>query len=407
MTRPVFAFLRTVLLVFGLLPAIAAPARAASDLPRTADAITNCLANPGRDCALAAALMVTADEELAITRVDNLAAVAETFARLGDSDRARATIDLAVEAAHNIGLTIATEQKLAEIVGTMAEAGETARAIDIAEGLGDRFRRANALGAIAMAQVRTGDVAGAQETLDRIKVPLLALKYAVEMTEEIAENGQVDDSAAAALEALLAQVDHRLLRALGYVRLAVLKARQEETDAARRLRDIAAAERDYILDTADRARLFAGLARAALALGEADAYTDAVSRARGLAMRVNADYDQTIAIADVVAALAAGGGIDEAVDLANRITDLRAQTRLLSRLSRRKEAAQAVIPLAQNVLAAADAADSRFERDRARLAVAKALAAVAAVPQAVEVIAGIENDDTQAQALAALALNLD
>ena len=124
-------------------------------------------------------------------------------------------------------------------------------------------------------------------------------------------------------------------------------------------------------------------------------------------MRVNADYDQTIAIADVVAALAAGGGIDEAVDLANRITDLRAQTRLLSRLSRRKEAAQAVIPLAQNVLAAADAADSRFERDRARLAVAKALAAVAAVPQAVEVIAGIENDDTQAQALAALALNLD
>ncbi len=407
MTRPFLALLRPVLLLAGLVPAIAAPVRAASDLPRTADVIANCLSNPSRDCALAAALMVTADEELAITQVDDLIAVAETFARLGDPDRARATIDLAVEAAHNIGLTIATEQKLSEIVGTMAEIGETARAIAIAEGLGDRFRRANALGAIALARARTGDVAGAQETLGRIKVPLLALKYAVEMTEEIAEKGQVDDAAAAALEARLAQVDHRLLRALGYTRLAVLKARQGDIDAARRLRDTAAAERDYILDTADRARLFAGLARAALALGEADAYADAVSHARGLAMRVNADYDQTVAIADVVAALAAGGRVEEAVDLAERITDLRARTRLISDLSRRRDAAQAVVPLAQQVLAAAAAAESRFERDRARLAVAKALAAVGAVPRAVEVIAGIENDDAQAQALAALAQELD
>ena len=405
MTRPVFAFLGAFLLF--LTPIVGVPARAANDLPRTAEVITNCLANPSRDCALAAALMVTADEELAITRVDDLIAVAETLAHIGDRARARATVELAIQAAHDIGLTIATEQKLVEIVGTMAEVGETARAIEIAEGLGDRFRRANALGAIALAQARTGDVAGAQETLDRIAVPLLALRYAVEMTEEIAENGEVDDAAAAALEARLSHVDHRLLRTLGYTRLAVLKARQGEHDAARRLRDAAAAERDYILDTADRARLFAGLARVALALGETDAYADAVSRARGLAMRVNADYDQTIAIADVVAALAAGGRIGEAVDLADRITDLRSRTRLVASLSRRRDAAAAVVPLAQRVLEATAAADSRFERDRARLAVAKALAAVGAVAQAVEVITRIENDDAQAQALAALAQKLD
>ncbi|RMD86498.1 MAG: hypothetical protein D6807_09590 [Alphaproteobacteria bacterium] len=383
------------------------PLSAASDLPPARSAVTNCLAEPSRNCALAAALMVTADEELAITRVDNLAAVADALAHLGDIERARATVDLAIQAARDIGLSVATEQKLGEIVGILAEVGEAPRAIEIAEGLTDRFRRANALGAIALAQARSGDVSGAQATLDRIGIPLLALKYAVDMSEEIAESGQIDGPTAAALERRLGTVDHRLLRALGYTRLAVLKARQGDVEGARRLRDIAAAERDYILDNAERARYFAGLARAALALGETDAYADAVARARGLALRVNADFDQTIAISDVVAALAAGGRIDEAVALAGRVTDLRAQSRLVTRLAARRAAAAAVVPLARHVLDSINEDQSRFERDRARLAVARALAGVGAVPQAVEVIAAMENDDAQAQALAALAWNLD
>ncbi|MFQ5346823.1 MAG: hypothetical protein ACE5ED_03130 [Rhodothalassiaceae bacterium] len=392
---------------FTLLLLAPASLSVASDLPPARNAVVTCLAEPSRNCALAAALMVTADEELAITRADNLAAISEALAHLGDIDRARATADLAVQAARDIGLSVATEQKLGDIVGILAEVGEAARAIEIAEGLSDRFRRANALGAIALAQARSGDLSGTQATLDRIAIPLLALKFAVDMSEEIAENGQIDGATAAALERRLGTVDHRLLRALGYTRLAVLKAREGDVEDARRLRDIAAAERDFILDNAERARYFAGLARAALALGEREAYADAVARARGLALRVNADFDQTIAISDVVAALAAGGRVDAAVELAQRVTDLRAQSRLVTRLAGRRAAAAVVVPLARHVLDAANQHESRFERDRARLAVARALAAVGAVPQAVEVIAAMENDDAQAQALAALAWKLD
>ncbi|WP_210431333.1 hypothetical protein [Iodidimonas gelatinilytica] len=118
---------------------------------------------------------------------------------------------------------------------------------------------------------------------------------------------------------------------------------------------------------------------------------------------MRSDYDRALAIGDAVAALSVGGHVDRAIDLASRVTDLRAQSRLIDQLSRRSSAHAAVAPLAEHILKAVADHDERFERDRARLAVAQALARVEAIQSAAQVIADIETDDDQAQALAVLA----
>lgn len=371
------------------------------------EAVENCLASPNRNCALAAALMVTSEEELAISRVDTLLAVADTFQRVGEHDRALATARLARETAQEIGLTVALEQKLRELVGTLAALGEVEEATAIAEGLSDRFDRADALGAIALALGREGDIAGAQAMLDRIEVPLIALRHAVDLTEEIAERGTIEATATSALEARIAAADHRLLQALGYARLAVVEARAGRVEEARRLRGLAGDATDRMQKSSDLARLLAALARADLALGDSESHDLNVTRARTMALRVRDELERTLAIGDVVAALGTGGRVDEAVELAREVSDIRSQSALIRRLAGRESGAAAVEPLAPHLLETAASHDSRFERDRARLAVAEALSAVDRVGRAAEVIGTIENDDTQAQALAVLARALD
>ncbi|GER07268.1 hypothetical protein JCM17843_15780 [Kordiimonadales bacterium JCM 17843] len=362
------------------------------------------LQNPSQSCALAAALTITAEEELPIARVDTLIAIAETFERLGDMKRANATVDLAKQAAEDIGISIGTEQKMVRIVGPMTGVGRTEEAIEAAHALKDRFLKADALGTIALTQARMGDMDAAQATLDMIVEPLLALRYAVRMVENLAENG-VDANAipVGPLTARIQGIDNVLLKALGEMRLAVIQAKRGETEEAIKLRDQAALALETLSLNHERARIYAGLALAAHMLGDMEMYEDYANRAANLAGGVRSDYDRALAIGDAVAALSVGGHVDRAIDLASRVTDLRAQSRLIDQLSRRSSAHAAVAPLAEHILKAVADHDERFERDRARLAVAQALARIESIQSAAQVIADIETDDDQAQALAVLA----
>ncbi|WP_210432093.1 hypothetical protein [Iodidimonas gelatinilytica] len=348
---------------------------------------------------MAAALTITAEEELPIARVDTLIAIAETFERLGDMKRADATVDLAKQAAEDIGISIGTEQKMVRIVGPMTGVGRTEEAVEAAHALKDRFLKADALGTIALTQARMGNMDAAQATLDMIVEPLLALRYAVRMIENLAENG-VDTNAipVGPLTERIQGIENVLLKALGETRLAVIQAKRGETEEAIKLRDQAALALETLSLNHERARIYAGLALAAHMLGDMEMYEDYANRAANLAGGVRSDYDRALAIGDAVAALSVGGHVDRAIDLASRVTDLRAQSRLIDQLSRRSSAHAAVAPLAEHILKAVADHDERFERDRARLAVAQALARVEAIQSAAQVIADIETDDDQAQA---------
>lgn len=378
----------------------------ADAVAQSAAMVENCLQSPSRACALGSALMVTAEEELAITRVDSLIEIADSFARLGDVDRARATLELARQAADDIGISIGTEQKLADIAPIDAAIGYTERAIATAEGLSDPILRVNALGNAALALARHGKAAEAERLLDRIDIPLVAMRYAVDLAEALAESGETIGDLAG-LERRLGAVDNRLLKALGQSRLAVLEARAGRVEEAQRLYAEVEDALPYIGMPEERARLFAGLASVRLALGDRPGYEDYAGRAANLAKGIRSDLDRMAALADVITALSAGGHVDQAVALARNVTDLRDLNALVERLSRRKLSAGAVLPLASHIETTLARSESRFERDRSRLALARALAASGSIGPAVAVIGAIESDDQQAQALAFLAPALD
>jgi len=373
---------------------------------RIADSVAQCLDNPSRQCALAAALMITAEEELAIERVDTLIALAETFARLGQEQRARTTAKMAREAAQDIGISAGTQQKLAELAPVLGVIGETDEAIATAEALRDRYDIANALGRIALTLAARGEFDAVQTTLERIREPLLALKYAVEATESIVANGATADEIAAAarlLETRIEGVDDTFLQALGYARLAAMRARLGNAEEARRLAGIAE-EMGASINTATRmSRLQASLALVDLALGERQSYDNRVARAGDLAARVYSDYDRASAYGDVIPALAAGDHVERSLELAGRVDSIRTLTALLERLSRDSGQMRAVEAIADLVLERATAEDSRFERDRARLIASQALVRIGAAQQAARAIKAIERDDMQAHGLAVLA----
>lgn len=373
---------------------------------RIADSVTQCLDSPSQQCALAAALMITAEEKLAIERVDTLIALAETFARLGQDQRARTSAQMARKAAQDIGISAGTQQKLAALAPVLGVIGQTDEAIATAESLGDRYDIANALGRIALTLANRNEFDAVQDTLKRIEEPLLALKYAVEATEAIVANGASEDGIAAAarlLEARLEGVDDNFLQALGYARLAAMRARLGDNEEARRLAT-RAEEMGASINSAGRmARLQASLALVDLALGDRQSYDNRVSRAGDLAARVYSDYDRATAYGDVIPALAAGDHVARAMDLAERVKSIRTLTSLLERLSQGVAQDRVLEALAQLVLERTAEEDSRFERDRARLKVTQALVRVGATDQAARAIRAIERNDMQAHGLAVLA----
>ena len=334
----------------------------------TSDIVMSCLDAPSRSCALTSALLVTADEELPIVRVDLLLSIAETLIETGNLRHANETVDLARQAAEDIGISIGTEQKLAQITGMLTALDRHDEAMDIVASLEDRFLKADALGAIAMAQARSGRMQDAQTTLDQIEEPLLALRYAAEITETIAEDATLLEAIPVdALENRLASVDHRLLKALGESRLSAIEARRGDMDRAQKLEASALETLPAITANHERSRLYAALAMARHAMGDEAGYADFVNRAANLAAPIRSDYDRTIAIADVVTALAVGDHIDRAVELAGSITDLREQSALVTRLAERKTAHALVRAYADHILKTTQESDSRFERDRAQI----------------------------------------
>lgn len=369
--------------------------------------IDNCLDNPTPVCALGAALSVTAEEQLSIIRVDALLAIAETFAELSQIERGIRTAEMAREAAEDIGISIGIDKKLAELAPIWAKLGEDARALETAQSLSDRYLAANALGSIAVAQARLGRVEAAQQTIERLSVPLLALRYAVDVTDVIARNDAGLAAASELLEGRLKGVDHGLLRGLGYARLALLHARSGNLEKARALYTQAADIVAYLTIGAQRAQLLASLAQVDLALGDREKYDSDVSRAATLAGRVRGDFDQMQALSEVTAALAAGGETDRAVELATSVKTLRGQTALLKRLAHAPGTQETVRALADHILAGLDAEEARSERDRARLAVATALSRIGAVDRMPQIIAGMEQRDTKARGLAVLARVLE
>ncbi len=200
------------------------------------------------------------------------------------------------------------------LAGDLAEMGAVAKALEIAEGIGDEGLRASALGRVTVAQIRAGDFRQAQETLGRLREiqpavsddqPAVSdeVSWALfRVAKALMEAGQD----AIALETAQ-RIDRAYYRALA---LAGLGARTRRGDliqaavAAARAAPSATQVQETLIEVASLAAE-AGEGRLALSL----------------LSEIPPGRDRPRASAQVARGLAKAGRLDEAVDLARGIED--------------------------------------------------------------------------------------
>ncbi len=394
-----------------VLPAITPPpneARAPWENPDWQDAVRkldSCLAQPAGSCALEAALLVTARQDLAIDRVDNLLALARSFIAMGDRDRAHQLLQVAERTAARIGIAIGTERKLAEIIPLYGLIADTENAERLLARLTDENRRAAAMARLAENLTRAGRAEVALAMVERITRPWLALDALDRVVRILARrNGGVSGTLINRFSRQIDRLPRYLLRDLARAHLALLLARKGERERAAAI--VADLDRQLtgMGPAADELRLAAALAMVDLVLNDEAARNRHLQiilrRASGLGL----DEDRRRALAEAATTLTLAGRADAAANLLT--TAIADDYRLLLSVARALGDADAPAEL---LLATSRLVDSttaiqslRAERDRGRLVAIRLFVAAHRREPALTTVRRIEDAGLRARGLAML-----
>ncbi|GIX16774.1 MAG: hypothetical protein KatS3mg119_0960 [Rhodothalassiaceae bacterium] len=364
-----------------------------------------CLAVPTRGCALASALLVTARQDLAIDRVDNLIALARSFLALGENARARQVLRLAEQAAEGIGIAIGTERKLAEIAPLYGLAGDPARAEELLARIGDATTRAAAMVALAENLARAGQVEAAVALTERIDKPWLALDALDRVIRAAAaRDGEVPADLLARLERRIDGLPRYILSDLARAHLALLLARRGEVERARAMWQALDARLTGLGPAAEEVRLAAALLPVDRALGETQAGAHHLAIIARRVEHLGIDDDRRHALAEAATALALAGRDAEArAVLALAGDDYRLLLDLAGALLEAGAPPELLAAAADRVLDAAAAQELRAERDRGRLVAVRLLVAAGRRDAAIAAVRAVEDPGLKARALAMLA----
>lgn len=117
-----------------------------------------CLQDPSAECALQAAIQTVIDEELSGEKARILIAVAEALVQRGDIERAKKTLNLALSAARDSGLSIIYQEKLQWIAPLFVRAGDSAGGLAIAGDARIGVVKNRVLANIALEAAHIGDI---------------------------------------------------------------------------------------------------------------------------------------------------------------------------------------------------------------------------------------------------------
>ncbi|RMF75336.1 MAG: hypothetical protein D6740_01080 [Alphaproteobacteria bacterium] len=367
--------------------------------------LDSCLAHPARSCALEAALLVTARQDLAIDRVDNLLALARSFIAMGDRDRARQLLQVAERTAAQIGIAIGTERKLAEIIPLYGLIADTENAERLLARLTDENRRAAAMARLAENLARAGKAEAALALVERITRPWLALDALDRVIRVLAQrDGGVPDALIDRFSQQIDRLPRYLLRDLARAHLALLLARKGERERAAAI----AAELDRQLTgmgpAADELRLAAALTAVDLALKDETARNRHLQIILRRAPGLGPDEDRRRALAEAAVALALAGRMNAARDLLMEgvSDDYRLLLAVAQALLDADAPADLLATIGEHVVSAALTQSLRAERDRGRLVAIRLFVAAHRREPALETVRRIEDAGLRARGLAML-----
>ncbi len=367
--------------------------------------LDSCLASPTMACAVEAALLVTAREDLAIDQVDNLLALARSFIALGEPDRAHRLLQAAERTAARIGIAIGTQRKLAEIAPLYGLIGDGKTAERLVARVTDEHGRAAALVALAESLARAGKAEAALAVAERITRPWLALDALDRVIRSLAQrDGGVPDALIARFSRRIDRLPRYLLRDLARAHLALLLARKGEREQAAAIGAALDRQLTGMAPAAAELRLAAALAMTDLELSDEAALARhlriIMRRASGLGL----DEDRRRALAEAAATLGRAGRLRDARDLL--ATAMNADYRLLLAVAEALIEADAPADLlaaaGEQVRAAAAAQSLRAERDRGRLVTTRLFVAARRKEPALRTVRRIEDAGLRARGLAIL-----
>jgi hypothetical protein len=361
-----------------------------------------CLQALSCDCSISAAMQTVIAEELGLERAKVLVGVARSLIAIGDNARATQTLNLALEEARSVRLTLITQEKIKEIAPLLARAGDLVNALTLAAELQIDSVRDKALAAIAAETAKGGDLAGAKQAIEKMQNRVRAFWERADAFV-VAPSDQITAADIAGFEEQVRLLDKAEAKYRGIAYLAVIADKMGDT-----------VRRDALLAEADE--LF-------------PAVIGVSQRARVTLQRLQAmkkaDLDDALVQASYELAALHGSRLrgSEIADFALEIGAIEAQNGLIANAVGRlpvfqkpEEKAEYISRLVNGdgsdnglsltyaaTLDELSAIEGVYERDLARLTLLEGAIANKSRGLAVPIIEALEDDDNQALGLALLA----
>lgn len=365
-----------------------------------------CLEAPTRDCAFSAAIQTVIVENFGVERAKVLSAVAQSMIATGQRENALETLNLALEEARSVNLSLVTQEKITEIAPLFARADDSASALALVEEITISSVRERTLINIARESMLAGRVADANVALSQMESEARAFWQRLALLA-IAPNAAADTVNIAELEERLRSysLPGQLYR--GLILLSVI-ADKKGRPGDRQAYLVEADEyfqsivglNERAVASAQRVRImFDGGATPALLRQSYELAAIHTDRTRGL------DTLQTIALTMGPAEVGMGY-LEQAIRRLDAFTELPEKARYLSELRLPKEAASLAVET-RALLTEVEELPGAYERDLVRLTLLEGALGNDDVTLALRVIETIEDDDNQARGLALLAPLLD
>lgn len=365
-------------------------------------AMVACVSAPSRDCAFSSALQTAVAEELSIERARILVAVSESLLAVGERDQAIGSLGLAVEEARNVGIDFVAQEKIKDIAPLYAAAGDFDMALSLAENLAIRLTKERVLSLL----VKEAYAAGNKAAVDRALGGFVnesrrfweRLNHAVHAPAEMI--AALDRSALEAQVRGLKRPDH-LYRGLSLI--AALSHKIGDMETRDRLLTETADVLDLVASDMIRADILTLRLQAFHTVDmEDDAFQETYRRASILADRIRAREEKWRLSVRLGSVEAQTGWAQRALDRVATFDAIAEKAEYLATLDA-LPALSSIGETLASLQSELDDVEDRFERDRLRLLMIRAAAAGDARDTAMSIVRSMEDDDTQAQALALVA----
>ena len=241
-----------------------------------------------------------------------LGKIVDALVRVGETDRARQVAEIALSAIKRIAEPWRRARALGELAVALARAGQAEAAFGVAKQIGEPWRYVRALAEVAAALARAGQAEAAFGVAKQIGEPWRYVQALAEVAPAFVRAGDAGKARQVAMGAagVAEQIEGSWLRARALAEVACALARVGEGDKARRVAENAANAAEQIEEHWGRAR---ALAEMAGVLARADSIPEALKIMT--LIEIDKSSYRSRAQSTIIEFLVRKGSFDDAIDL--------------------------------------------------------------------------------------------